>query len=149
MVDAMLLRMKLRFALCALGLFACGPGSTVCPTGWSESDTAPGKCAASNSFVSSTQTATGSGVYGFMRTNAHGGNDQLVVGALVFAVPATNTTCDAPSVAPAAQATTDDNGVFVLKLDPGDYRITSGEVPACTAVHVDAGTLTNVALTSP
>ena len=145
----MLFDMKPLFVLCALGLFACGPGSEVCPTGWSESASAPGQCAAPDTFVSATQTSTGSGVYGFVRTNAHGGGDQLVVGALVFAVPATNTTCDAPSVGPAASATTDNDGVFVLKLAPGDYRITSGEVPACTEVHVDANTVTNVALTSP
>jgi hypothetical protein len=141
--------MKLPIVLCALGLFACSSGSQVCPTGWSDSASAPGQCAAPSSFVSDTQTTVGSGVYGFMRTNAHGNGDQLVVGALVFAVPATNTTCDAPSVAPVAQTTTDNDGVFVLTLPPGDYRITSGEVPACTAVHVDAGSLTDVALTSP
>ena len=144
----MLCDMKLPYVLCALGLFACGPGSTVCPTGWSESDTAPGQCAAPDSFVSDTQASIGSGVYGFMRTDAHGGN-KLVVGATVFAVDPTNATCDAASVAPAATATTDNDGVFVLKLAPGDYRVTSGEVPACTLVHVDANVLTNVALTSP
>lgn len=148
----MLERMKLlhcAFGLCALGVFACSSGSQVCPTGWSDSASAPGECAAPESFVSTTQASVGSGVYGFMRTNAHGNGDQLVVGALVFAVPATNTTCDAPSVGTVAQATTDDNGIFVLTLPPGDYRITSGEIPACTQVHVDADTLTDVALTSP
>lgn len=145
----MISAMKLAFVLCALGLFACGPGSTVCPTGWSESASAPGQCAAPDSFVSGTQSSIGAGVYGFIRTSAHGNGDQLVVNAKVFAVPATNATCDAPSVAPAATTTTDDSGVFVLALPPGDYRITSGEIPACTPVHVDADTLTNVALTSP
>jgi hypothetical protein len=144
----MLRSMKSVF-VCALALVACGPGSAVCPTGWSDDTSAPGKCAASSTFVSDTQTAIGSGVYGFMRTNAHGGSDQLVVGALVFAVASTNTTCDAPSVNPIAQTTTDQNGVFVLKLPPGDYRITSGEIQACTPVHVDANTLTDVPLTTP
>ena len=134
---------------CALGLFACSSGSAVCPTGWSDDASSPGQCAPPDSFVSSTQSSIGSGVYGFMRTNAHGNGDQLVVGALVFAVPSTNTTCDAPSVGPVAQATTDDDGVFVLTLPPGDYRITSGEIPACTAVHVDASSLSDVSLTSP
>jgi len=135
--------------VCALGLFACSSSSNVCPTGWSDSASSPGQCQAPDSFVSTTQGTVGQGVYGFMRTNAHGNGDQLVVGALVFAVPATNTTCDAPSVGAAAQATTDDNGIFVLSLPPGDYRITSGEIPACTQVHVDQGALTDVALTSP
>lgn len=136
-------------ALCALGLCACSSGSAVCPTGWSALASAPGQCAAPASFVSSTQSSVGSGVYGFLRTNAHGDGDQLVVGARVFAVPATNATCDAPSVSPTAEATTDDDGVFVLALPPGDYRITSGEIPACTPVHVDANTLSDVSLTSP
>ncbi len=141
--------MKSAFVLCALALVACGDGSADCPTGWKQSATAPGQCAAPDTFVNTTQASIGSGVYGFMRTNAHGGTNQLVVGALVFAVPSTNTTCDAASVNPAAQATTDDNGIFVLKLPAGDYRITSGEIPACTAVHVDTNTLTDVALTTP
>jgi hypothetical protein len=141
--------MKSLFAVCALAVVACGPGSVDCPTGWSESTGAPGKCAPPASFITDTQTTIGSGVYGFMRTNAHGGKDQLVVGALVFALPATNATCDAASVGAVAQDTTDDNGIFVLKLPAGDYRITSGEVPACTLVHVDANTLSDVALTSP
>ncbi len=69
--------------------------------------------------------------------------------ALVFALPSTDTTCDAASVNAVAQATTDDNGVFVMALPAGDYRITSGEVPACTAVHVDANQIVDVSLTSP
>ena len=144
----MLRGMKLPFVLCALGLFACGSGGEVCPTGWTESATAPGDCAAPQNFVQTTQTSIGQGVYGFMRTDAHGGR-KLVVNASVFAVASTNTTCDAASIGAIATATTDDDGIFVLKLDPGDYRITSGEVPACTLVHVDAGQLTDVALTSP
>ncbi len=141
--------MKLWFALSAVALMACGGGSQVCPTGWDESAQSPGDCAPSASFVSNTTSSLGSGVYGFMRTNAHGGSNQLVVGALVFALPATSTTCDAASVNAVAQATTDDNGVFTMKLAPGDYRITSGEIPACTAVHVDANSVSDVALTSP
>jgi hypothetical protein len=144
----MLFGMKLPFVLCALGLFACGPGSEVCPTGWTESATSPGDCAAPETFVQDTQTALGSGVYGFVRTDAHGGR-KLVVGAAVFAVDSTNTTCDAASVGPVAQTTTDNDGIFVMALPPGDYRITSGEVPSCTLVHVDAGALTDVALTNP
>ena len=141
--------MHLRLALlCALGLFACGPGSDVCPTGWSENAKAPGQCQAPASFVSSTSATVSSGVYGFVRTNAHGGN-QLVVGTLVFAVPSTNTTCDAASVNAVAQTTTNNDGVFVLSLPAGDYRVTSGEVPSCTAVHVDANNLTAIALTIP
>ncbi len=147
----MLRSMKSLFVACALALCAaaCGPGSSDCPTGWKQSATAPGQCAAPDTFVNTTQAQIGEGVYGFMRTNAHGGTNQLVVGALVFAVPATNTTCDAPSVNPIAQTTTDDNGIYILKLPVGDYRITSGEIPACTQVHVSAGTLSEVALTTP
>ena len=141
--------MHLRLALlCALGLFACGPGSDICPTGWSENANAPGQCQAPASFVTSMSATVSSGVYGFVRTNAHGGN-QLVVGTLVFAVPSTNTTCDAASVNAVAQTTTDKDGVFVLSLPTGDYRVTSGEVPACTTVHVDANSLTAIALTIP
>jgi hypothetical protein len=84
-----------------------------------------------------------------MRTNAHGGKNQLVVGALVFAIPAASPTCDAASVNASGQATTDENGIYVMQLPPGDYRITSGEVPTCTLVHVDPGQITDVALTSP
>jgi hypothetical protein len=145
----MLRSMKSAFVLCALALVACGPGSSDCPSGWTDSVTAPGRCAAPTTFISDTQTAIGSGVYGFMRTNAHGGTNQLVVGAKVFALPSTSTTCDAASVNAVADATTDENGVYILKLAAGDYRITSGEIPACLAVHVDANTLTDVALTSP
>lgn len=145
----MLQSMKSAFVVCALALVACGPGSSDCPSGWADSATAPGKCAPSSQFVSDTQTAIGSGVYGFMRTNAHGGTNQLVVGALVFALPSTNATCDAASVNAVAQAKTDENGIYILKLAPGDYRITSGEVPACTLVHVDANALSDVPLTSP
>ena len=141
--------MKSLFIVCALALVACGPGNSDCPSGWSENATAPGKCAPPASFTTDTQTAIGSGVYGFMRDNLHGGKNQLIVGALVFAVPATNTTCDAASVGAVAQATTDENGIFMLKLPAGDYRITSGEVQACTAVHVDANQIVDVALTSP
>ena len=141
--------MKSLFIVCALALVACGPGSSDCPSGWSDDTKAPGECAPPQTFLTDTQSAISSGVYGFMRTNAHGGKNQLVVGALVFAVPSTNATCDAASVAPSAQATTDANGIFILKLAPGDYRITSGEVPACTLVHVDANALSDVALTSP
>jgi len=84
-----------------------------------------------------------------MRDNLHGGKNQLIVGALVFAIPAASPTCDAASVNAVAQATTDENGVYILKLAPGDYRITSGEVPACTLVHVDPNQIADVALTSP
>jgi hypothetical protein len=113
-----------------------------------EHASAPGNCQAPASFISDTSATISSGVYGFVRTDAHGSR-QLVVGTLVFAVPATNTTCDAPSVGAAAQTTTDKDGVFVLALPAGDYRITSGEVPACVAVHVDAANVTELALTSP
>ncbi len=141
--------MRLFLATLSAVLFACGPGSDVCPTGWAENSSAPGKCQAPASFVTQTQATTASGVYGFVRTNAHGGTDQLVVGTLVFAVPATNTTCDAPSVGAVAQTTTNSDGVFVLALPAGDYRITSGEVNSCLAVHVDANNLTAIALTIP
>jgi hypothetical protein len=145
--------MKSLFIVSALafmvGGIACGPGSSDCPSGWSDNATSPGKCAPPASFTSDTQSAIGTGAYGFMRDNLHGGKSQLIVGALVFAVPSTNDTCDAPSVAPVAQATTDDNGIFIMKLPAGDYRITSGEVPACTPVHVDANQIVDVALTSP
>ena len=149
MAGAKLRSMKSLFLVSALALVACGPGSSDCPTGWSDNATSPGQCAPSQTFLTDTQTAIGSGVYGFMRTNAHGGKNQLVVGALVFAIPAASPTCDAASVNASAQATTDENGIFVLKLAPGDYHITSGEVPACTLVHVDPNQITDVALTSP
>jgi len=141
--------MKSLFIVSALALFACSSGSADCPAGWSDNATSPGKCAPAASFVSDTQTAIGSGVYGFMRDNLHGGTNQLIVGAKVFAVASTNDTCDAPSVSPVAQTVTDENGVFMLQLPAGDYRITSGEVQACTAVHVDANQIVDVALTSP
>ncbi len=145
----MLRSMKSVFMVCALALVACGPGSNDCPTGWKDSSTSPGQCAPSETFLTDTQSAIGTGVYGFMRDNLHGGKNQLIVGALVFALPSTSTTCDAASVNAVAQATTDANGVFVMALPAGDYRITSGEVPACTAVHVDANQIVDVALTSP
>jgi hypothetical protein len=131
-----------------LGLVACGPGSEVCPSGWFQSASAPGSCRASTTFVDDTTASISSGVYGFVRTDAHGGS-KLVVGTLVFAVPAAAGTCDAPSVSAVGQATTDVNGVFVMSLPAGDYLVTSGEVPSCTPVHVDAGTVTEVALTYP
>lgn len=68
---------------------------------------------------------------------------------LVFAVADTNTTCQAPSVNPVAQTTTDDNGLFSMSLAPGTYRITSGKVPTCIEVTVDANAPTEVALTYP
>jgi hypothetical protein len=141
--------MKSLFIVCALAVVACGPSSADCPSGWSDEANAPGACSPPQTFLTDTQTSIGSGVYGFMRTNAHDGKNELVVGALVFAVPSTQTTCDAASVNAVAQATTDDNGIYILKLAPGDYLITSGEVAACTPVHVDANQITDVALTTP
>jgi len=145
--------MKSLFIVSALavvvGAVACGPGNSSCPAGWSENATSPGSCEPSQTFLTDTQTSVGSGVYGFMRDNLHGGKNQLIVGALVFAIPAASPTCDAASVNAVAQATTDENGVYILKLAPGDYRITSGEVPACTLVHVDPNQIADVALTSP
>lgn len=141
--------MKSLFIVSALALFACGPGSSDCPAGWSDNATSPGKCAPAASFVSDTQTAIGTGVYGFMRDNLHGGKNQLIVGAKVFAIPSTQTTCDAASVNAAGTATTDENGIFTMALPAGDYLITSGEVQACIAVHVDANQIVDVALTSP
>lgn len=148
MGDATLRHMKFHFALCAVGLVACGGGSQVCPTGWDESATSPGDCAPSASFVSQTTATIGSGVYGFMRDDAHGGR-KTIGGATVFAIPSTQPTCDAASLNATATTTTDQDGVFVLKLAAGDYRITSGEVPSCTLVHIDANSVIDVSLTSP
>jgi hypothetical protein len=136
-------------SLLALAAVACSNSSEVCPSGWDESSDSPGDCAPSATYLSQTTSSLGSGVYGFMRTNTHGSGDQLVVGALVFALPASaGSTCDAASVNAVAQATTDDEGVYTMQLAPGDYNITSGEVPVCTAVHVDANAISDVALTS-
>jgi len=145
--------MKLRFLSLAapavvLALVACGGGSEVCPPDWNQSSDSPGDCAPPSSFVTQTTASIGSGVYGFMRTNAQGSGDQLVVGAKVFALPSTSTSCDAASVNEVGQAVTDDNGIYTMQLPAGDYFITSGEIPVCTAVHVDANTISDVALTS-
>jgi hypothetical protein len=89
------------------------------------------------------------GAYGFVRTSAHGGNE-LVVGTDVFAIPASPAGCEAASVNAVQQTTTDDNGVFTFNgLAPGQYLITSGEVPSCIAVTVDANSPSEVALTDP
>ncbi len=139
--------MKLVFSAAAalLLLSACGDNRQVCPTGWEEKDQSAGGCEAPLSYTDT----VGTGVYGFVRTTAHGGN-KLVVGAQVFALPGDVANCDAPSANPnVLTTTTDDNGIFTFVLAPGDYFITSGEVPECKAVHVDANTATDVALTSP
>jgi hypothetical protein len=141
--------MKSVFIVCALALVACGPGNADCPSGWSDNATAPGKCAPPASFTTDAQSSIGTGVYGFMRDNLHGGKNQLIVGAKVFAIPSTQTTCDAASVNATATAVTDDNGIYMMAVPAGDYLITSGEVPVCTPVHVDANQIVDVALTSP
>jgi len=141
--------MKSLFIVCVLALVGCSSGNSDCPAGWSNNATSPGKCAPSAGFISDTQSALGTGVYGFMRDNLHGGTNQLIVGAKVFAIPSTQTTCDAASVNAVGTATTDENGIYTMALPAGDYLITSGEVQACTAVHVDANQIVDVALTSP
>jgi len=71
------------------------------------------------------------------------------VGSDVFALPASATTCDAASVNAVASAVTDQNGIFTMTLPAGSYLVTSGEVPSCIAVTVDANTSSDVALTYP
>lgn len=123
----------------AFALAACGGGdSTVCPSGWSQNAGSLGGCEPPASFLAA---SSGTGVYGFVRSSAHGG-DKLVVGTKVFALAATSQTCDAASVNAVAQAVTDNDGVFTLTLAAGDYLITTGEVPTCAHVRVDAGQMT-------
>jgi hypothetical protein len=142
----MIVPMKLLLsAVGALVLCACSSDGPLCPTNWTSSATAPGSCQA----PAAESSAVGTGIYGFVRTNAHGNTEKLVVGTDVFVLPSTSTTCDAASVNALAVTTTDVNGVFTFTLAPGSYRITSGEVPTCTAVTVDANNATAVALTSP
>lgn len=130
---------------CVFTLAACGSSNgEVCPPDWANSTTAPGGCEAPTSLTSTLSP----GVYGFVRTNAHGSN-QLVVGTDVFAIPASAGGCQAASVNAVQQTTTDQNGIFNFVLGPGEYNITSGEVPSCIAVTVDASSLSEVALTSP
>ena len=143
--DAMIEGMRLLLPLaCVFTLVACGSSNgEVCPPDWANSTTAPGGCEAPTSL-----TSTLSGVYGFVRTNAHGSN-QLVVGTDVFAIPAAAGSCQAASATAIQQTTTDQDGVFNFVLGPGGYLITSGEVPSCIAVTVDANSPSEVALTSP
>jgi len=137
---------SLLFPISALVLCAaCGSGgSQVCPPSWNDNASSPGGCEAPTSFTA----GLGTGVYGFVRTTAHGGNE-LVVGSDVFALPASATTCDAASVNAVASAVTDQNGIFTMTLPAGSYLVTSGEVPSCIAVTVDANTSSDVALTYP
>ena len=132
--------------LLSLGLAACSGNDTqVCPTGWTDDTTAPHGCAPPAAFTAGLPVSS---VYGFVRTTAHGGN-KLVVGTDVFVVADSNATCQAPSVNPIAQTTTNTDGIFTMTVPPGTYRITSGEVPSCTEFTVDATASTDVPLTYP
>ncbi len=132
-------------ALLVCVLACCSRASEVCPAGWTEDAYSEGDCAPPASFVASVRQSLGTGIYGFVRTDANGRH--MVGGAKVFAEADGPSSCRSPGTNAVATITTDQSGVFQVALPAGSYYLASDAVTACRRADVASGTVTPLSLT--